>query len=119
MLEENVCVAPGLAPDAFAPVGDGGAGVFGAAEAKVAPGRGGVDDGVGIGDFVGVGGAESGVAVAEDGVDLVVEPRVVTELECDALVARKDLDELTQLQRVFARKRRELKEERAELVAER
>src|SRR5438132_1950879 len=119
MLEKDVRLAPRLFLDAPCPVVDRILQVFSATQAEVTPRGGGNHDGVRIGDFVGVGQAEWHIALPQNRVDLFVAPRIVTELECHLRLRREDAEELAQLQCIFARERRKLKENWPELRAER
>ena len=83
VLEVDVDVAlAGERGEALGEGGEFGGGVTGgAAEAEAGVGGGGVD--FGGGEVVALGDADGGVVLAEDGVDLFAEPRLVAELEGD------------------------------------
>ena len=87
-----------------------------AAEAEAGVGGGGVD--LGGGEVVAFGDAESGVVLAEDGVDVFGEAGLVAELEGDGGVGREggSGEEVGEAGGVGFEVGRELEEEQAELA---
>src|SRR4051812_22357238 len=118
MFEEDVRVVPRLPLHALGPRLQLVRRVLGTAKTHVAPRRGLHEQRIDVRDLVGVGGAESDVALAKNRVDLVVEPGGVAKLEGDSPLLWQLSDEFVQSRRVLFQKRRKLKKNRTQLRAE-
>src|SRR5687767_11615697 len=116
MFEVDVRVGPRLRRDAAAPIGELAGVVCFFAQPDVPPARGAHEWRLGVG---GMCDAERGMMRAQHVVHLVVEPRVVAELERDACVARDQRQQRLQPRDVLLHVRRQTEQHRPTLLAER
>src|SRR5438105_5174005 len=117
MLEKDEGFLPGLILDALDPGAEVLITVVLTAQTKVAPGRGGHEGNAQLG--VGIVNAKGGVVLPENGIDLVVEPGLVPELQRGLPIAGQQAEKIAQDSEILAKEGWELEEQRAAFLAQR